>query len=551
MDTQAAMQRAIEAAGREKGPVLLECPQGCYHFYPEHALRVPYNISNTASEKELPDVTKTAGLLLKGLRKLIIEGNGSLFLFHGKQTMLLLDGCADVEIRNLHLDYSQPTVVELTVERCGSDYCELVVHPDSRYELKGGKLEWAGTGWRFQDGPMQVCDPVRNITWRTSNWLVQATSVVELSPGRLRLEFNFRPEATEGTILQLRDGIRDQAGIFITESCSVTFSQVGVHFMHGLGITGQFSRDLTFRQLDLSPRSGTGRSVAGFADFIHLSGCRGRILIEDSRFIGAHDDAVNVHGTYLRVAGQPDDNTLKVRFMHPQTYGFTAFHPGDEIRFVRADSLTAYAYGRVAAVRLLNPRELLLTLKEAVPEGIGETDVVENMTWTPEVEIRGNYFARIPTRGILATSPRRTVIRDNLFEGMQMSAVLVAADAASWYESGPVTDMIIARNRFLDCGSSADAVISISPENREICGETPVHSNIVIEDNEFEKVNSPEAMVLSARSTAGLIFRHNRIICGSGSRTGLEDLFSLTACGGARIAHHSITEPGNRQEDAD
>ncbi|WP_144025963.1 right-handed parallel beta-helix repeat-containing protein [Paenibacillus sp. FSL H8-0259] len=556
-DAQPAMRRAIEAAGRLEGPVLLDCPQGCYHFYPDAALRVPYYITNTASEEELPDVTKTAGLLLKGRRQLTLDGNGSLFLFHGKQTMLILDGCTDMEIRNLHLDYVQPTVAEMTVEQCGADFCEVTVHPDSRYELIGGRLDWTGEGWRFREGPMQVYDPVQNITWRTENWLAEARQVEEIGPHRLRFCFGFRPEATPGNVLQVRDGIRDQAGIFITECSGVTFQNAGVHFMHGLGIVGQFSRDLLFRQLDLSPRPETGRTVAGFADFIHLSGCRGQLLIEDSRFSGAHDDAINVHGTYLRIAGQSAGNTLRVRFMHPQTYGFMAFHPGDEIEFVRAESLTAYAASRVAGVRQLNPRELELTLEGPVPPGIGGNDVIENVTWTPEVEIRGNVFSRIPTRGILAATRRRTVIRDNVFERMQMSAILVAADVESWYESGVARDMTIAGNQFIACGSSEAPVIHIAPENKEADSRAPVHRNICIEHNHFETGDAP---VLGARSTQGLTFRHNRVVVAAadaGDRnrkmdkdkdksmdeerfSSLENAVRLTACSGVDVTANSF-----------
>ncbi|WNS46714.1 right-handed parallel beta-helix repeat-containing protein [Paenibacillus sp. MMS20-IR301] len=544
-DTQPAMLRAIAAAGRIEGPVLLDCPQGCYRFYPDHALRVPYYITNTASEEENPDVSKTAGLLLKGQQQLTLEGNGSLFLFHGKQTMLILDGCTDIEIRNLHLDYSQPTVAEMTVDRCGAGFCEVSVHPDSQYELSGGRLEWIGTGWRFRDGPMQICDPVQNITWRTDNWLAEARQVEEISPHRLRFSFGFRPEAAPGNILQVRDGIRDQAGVFITESTGVMIQNTGIHFMHGLGIACQFSTDLSFRQLDLSPRRETGRTVAGFADFIHLSGCRGRVQIEECRFSGAHDDAVNIHGTYLRITGQAAEDALKVRFMHPQTYGFMAFRPGDELEFIRADSLAAYARSRVITAEQLNPREQVLMLEGPLPPGIGAEDVIENITWTPEVEIRGNHFSRIPTRGILVTTRRRTVILDNVFERMQMSAVLVAADAGSWYESGAVRDMAITGNRFISCGSREAPVIHIAPEIKEADGSAPVHRNIRIERNFFQTGDFP---ILSGGSTHGLKFKHNSVAVTpeDGRKTGMKGdfpspgrTFTLTACTDAEVAENS------------
>ncbi|GJM79978.1 hypothetical protein HMSSN139_24740 [Paenibacillus sp. HMSSN-139] len=150
--------------------------------------------------------------------------------------------------------------------------------------------------------------------------------------------------------------------------------------------------------------------------------------------------------------------------MHPQTYGLPAFRAGDEVGFVEADSLATQGTGVVSEVLRLRPRELMLTLKRPAPENIGPRDVVENVTWSPEVEITGNQFARIPTRGVLASARGRTVIRGNVFERTRMSAILVAADANSWYESGAVRDMEIRGNRFIGCGDDAQAVIAIVPE---------------------------------------------------------------------------------------
>lgn len=530
LDAQPAMTRAIEAAAEITGPVLLDCPKGCYHFYPEEAIRKPYYISNTTSEEENPDVTKTIGILLKGLHNLTFEGNGSLFIFHGKQTMFLLDGCKNVEIRNLHTDYARPTVTEMEITESGTHYFDVQIHPDSRYEIRDGTLVWIGEGWSFSEGPMQTYDPLSNTTWRVDNWSELADSVEELEPMKLRLHFDHQPEVVPGQVLQSRDGIRDQVGVFIVESSNITFSDVGLHFLHGLGVVGQFSDNLTFQRMDISPRLETGRTVTGFADFIHMSSCRGEITVADSRFAGSHDDVVNVHGTNLRIVEQLSANRVKVRFMHPQTYGFMAFHPGDEIEFVRSGSLITYATNEVIEVTRLNPRELILTLAQPIPEGIGSHDVIENVTWTPEVEIVNNHLARVPTRGILVTTRRKVEIKGNVFDRMQMSAILVALDAESWYESGKVEDVTIADNHFIECGGIEHPVIFISPENTEVDESTPVHQGIVIKNNRFE---TGETLVLSAKSTRGLVFSANEIVMG-GERTNclssVADAIRLTAC---------------------
>lgn len=544
LDAQPAMTRAIEAAAEITGPVLLDCPKGCYHFYPEEAIRKPYYISNTTSEEENPDVTKTIGILLKGLHNLIFEGNGSLFIFHGKQTMFLLDGCKNVEIRNLHTDYARPTVSEMTIIESGTHYFDVQVHPDSHYEIRDGKLVWIGEGWSFSEGPMQTYDPLSNTTWRMDNWSELADSVEELEPMKLRLHFDHQPEVVPGHVLQSRDGIRDQVGVFLVEGSNITFGDVGLHFLHGLGVVGQFSDNLTFQRMDISPRLETGRTVAGFADFIHMSSCRGKITVADSRFAGSHDDVVNVHGTYLRIVEQLSANRVKVRFMHPQTYGFLAFHPGDEIEFVRSGSLTTYAANEVIEVTRLNPRELILTLAHPIPEGIGSHDVIENVTWTPEVEVVNNHLARVPTRGILVTTRRKVEIKGNVFDRMQMSAILVALDAESWYESGKVEDVTIAENHFIECGGIEHPVIFISPENTEVGESTPVHQGIVIKNNRFE---TGKTLVLSAKSTRRLAFSANEIVMGGESMnclSSVEAAICLTACSEVGIQDNLFNELG-------
>lgn len=48
--------------------------------------------------------------------------------------------------------------------------------------------------------------------------------------------------------------------------------------------------------------------------------------MEKCLFSGAHDDAINLHGTHLRVTETfPERREIKVRFIHHQTVGFPAF----------------------------------------------------------------------------------------------------------------------------------------------------------------------------------------------------------------------------------
>ncbi|USK36653.1 discoidin domain-containing protein (plasmid) [Bacillus sp. F19] len=512
-DAGIAVQKAIAAAAKVQGPVILNFPKGKYDFYPEGAIKKPYFISNTASEAQNSDVTKTIGILLKGIKDVTIEGNGSLFLFHGKMTSVIVDESENIKFQNVHVDYSRPTTSEMEVQEVGNDYLIAKIHEDSLYKIENKKIVWvseqAQSGkpyWTYTSGNAQVYEPKEDTLRRTWNPGYTASLVEEIEPFLLKFHYKNKPDAKVGQIFTMREDVRDQVGVFINKSKDVTLEKVGMHYMHGLGVVSQYSDNLTIDTVDFAPRAETGRIIASFADFLHVSGSRGLVKVINSHFSGANDDAINVHGTHLRIVDQPAPNQIVVRFMHHQTYGFDAFNPGDKIAFIHWDKLTEFGNATVSEVEKKSPREILLTLDQPVPEGIQSKDVVENVTWAPEVEIHNNRIEHIPTRGILVTTRKKVVIEDNVFFRPQMSSILIADDAGSWFESGMVKNVTVRGNKFIEGGNP---VILIHPENSVVDWKNPVHQHIRIEDNIFKMSND---MTVDVKSTKGFSFVNNQII---------------------------------------
>jgi len=189
--------------------------------------------------------------------------------------------------------------------------------------------------------------------------------------------------------------------------------------------------------------------------------------------------------------------------MHKQTYGFMAFNPGDEIDFVNKESYKSYGLNKVKDAILLNPKEILITLEESAPEELNLEDVIENVTWTPEVEIRGCDVSWIPTRGFLISTRRKVIVEDNEFLSTHMNAILMAIDANNWFESGYVRDMTIRNNKFIRC---AEPVILIEPGNS--AANNSVYQNVKIENNEFLLRNE---VIVKAKSTKGLSIKGNKV----------------------------------------
>ena len=511
-DMTATIQRMIDSAATYQGrkPVEIRLQPGVYNISRQNATCRYQHITNTTSVSENPDPVKHYGLYLHHMSDVTIDGRGATLLTHGEMTSMAVDSCSRIQLKNLTIDAADPSVPEMTVlaRNDSTLVCRLAkttrchIAPDSR-------LSWVGHGWEFSGGIAQLYDGKH--TWRCQSPMERYVNAsIDGDVVTLCYRTGEAPECEPGQVYQMRHSYRTEVATFINRSSDISLHNVTYHFLGNFGIVGQFSHNVTLDRVICAPDPASDRTCAGFADFMQMSGCSGMVRIKDCDFSGAHDDPINVHGTHLKVTGY-DGAWMTVRFMHGQTFGFVPFAVGDEVAAVNACTLRAVASAVVKNVQPIDDYNYRIMLDSDISgalQGLDEV-VVENVTATPEVEITGCRFTLTPTRGVLLTTSRKALIADNTFVNIPMSAILIADDGRSWYESGPVRDVTIIRNRFIDCASP---VISISPENSEYDG--PVHSGIRIISNEFifsDKDSEP--VIVSAKATDGLIVKKNKVNC--------------------------------------
>ena len=104
-----------------------------------------------------------------------------------------------------------------------------------------------------------------------------------------------------------------------------------------------------------------------------FSGCKGKIVSCNGLYEGMMDDAINVHGTYLKVVKRVDDRTLVGRYMHGQSWGFEWGCPGDEVQFIRSNTMELVGkQNKIISIRPYDKeqtegaREFLITFQEPV-----------------------------------------------------------------------------------------------------------------------------------------------------------------------------------------
>lgn len=510
-DATESVKKAIEASkGQEQ--TVLNFPKGRYDFWPDQATETHYYISNSSSETEFPVKKQKVGLYLKGLKNVTIEGNGSVFIFHGKMVTWVLDDCAQISIQNLTINYERPGMSEMTLKEVSDTVVVADIHPDSRFSIIDGQLEWYGEKWIAKNHHAVLVRPEKGMLLYSS-WDPFLKSKAEKMDG-LRVKFRgdfskFKGQPSE--VLSIRDRYRDYVGAFLNRSKNIRLRNLQMNSMHGLGIVAQFSENLDYDSVVVAPEKGSGRVIASSADGMHFSGCKGQITINNCRFNGLHDDPVNVHGTHLKVTEIVSPTTLKLRFMHHQSYGFDAFIPGDTVAYLHSASLQIFEQGIVKTAKLISEREMLVELQKPLSAGLKVGDALENMTWTPAVTIKNSRFEGTISRGTLITTRKKMIIENNVYYRTGMHAILIENDASGWYESGAVTDLTIRNNQFIECGFNSapdNYVISINPQNHEVVPGYYVHRNINITNNTFKVYDAP---LLTARSTRGLVFMNNKI----------------------------------------
>ena len=399
-----------------------------------------------------------------------------------------------------------------------------------------GQHYWT-TQWGNGMGYTQRFDTTSGLTWRGNTQhnpiFNNVASITDLGNHRVQIVYNSADEELKpGMCYQMRPTVRDHAGTFFWKSKDVTLSNIDIQFLHGFGMVGQHSENITLSDVDFVAPAGSGRTTAGYADFVQMSGCKGKIDISGCTFSNPHDDPINVHGTFNEVVQKVDDRTFKVQYMHGETAGFPNFFVGDEIEFTTKNTLVPVedssakvvgVYGpdgegkimeageKIPNAKIDNQSQIIVKLDKDFPDIQANQHVIENVTYTPSVHIHNNVFKETPTRGILVTTRKDVLIENNTFDGMGMAGIFISNDAQNWRESGRTENVTIKNNTFTRGKAQS---IFVEPTNPNM--GTTIHSNMVIEDNTFylehrSISDAKSEKVLDAKSVNNLTFRNNKI----------------------------------------
>ena len=515
----------IKAEYKEGEKVILRFPEGRYEFHEKGAAVREYYISN--HDQTNP---KKVGIALEDMKNLTLDGQGSEFVFHGRMLPVSLLRSENCLLKNFSIDFENPHIAQVKiVENDPQDGIVFEPAPWVDYRIaKDSIFEAYGEGWTMRHSWGIAFDgDTKHLVYNTSDIGCPTKGASEVAPRRIHAPGWKDARLVPGTVVAMRGWGRPTPGIFLSHDVNTTIENVKVHYAEGMGLLAQLCENITLEKFgvclkgDADPRYFTTQ-----ADATHFSGCKGKIVSCNGLYEGMMDDAINVHGTYLKVVKRVDARTLVGRYMHGQSWGFEWGCPGDEVQFIRSNTMELVGkQNKIISIRPYDKeqtegaREFLITFQEPVDQVINEQSGfgIENLTWTPEVLFSGNVIRNNRARGSLFSTPRKTIVENNLFDHTSGAAILLCGDCNGWFETGACRHVIIRKNRFVNALTNlfqfTNAVISIYPEIPDLKGQQQYfhggpEGGIVIEDNEFETFDAP---ILYAKSVDGLVFRNNTI----------------------------------------
>lgn len=510
-DATYQLNKLIESVQNEPD-VTLSFPKGQYNFYAENAkemYRAVANHDNGLKRMIFP---------LFNNKNITIDGNGSLFMMHGRVVPFTLERVQGATLKNFSIDWIRAFHAELKVVESDAENNSFVVSIDSKlypYTLKGGELLFDRYDQMDPIGANMTWDPAtRSPIYDTQEFQVngEKAKITKAGDDLLKFTKSSKQALPVGSVL-VAYGVHPTSrlcpAIHVTNSKDLRIENVTVYDAGGMALIVERTDNITLNGMKVT--STKDRIVSTRADATHFIGCKGAILVENCILEHMLDDGINVHGAYVPVSEYLGDNQFLCEISHFQQWGLTFGEAGDKIALLSRSTVLPFYETTITSIKTLNEHRFILTVEstpKTLPEGLLS---VENMTWYPSLTMRNNKIRENRARSVLVTTKGSVLIENNYFNS-QMHGILIEGDNNKWYESGAVQDVTIRNNTFDNIGFACSqrypllASPLLRPE--QYLGEGQYHRNINFTGNTIRSFNG---LLANARSVKGLNVSDNTI----------------------------------------
>lgn len=449
-----------------------------YSFLNEKALK-DYNIYMMGKKdyewgSNIDD--KNYAFVFKNIKNLIIDGQGAELLFSGLIQPFEFDNCQNITLKNFSVNWTRP------IYSLG----EIIKVEDMRYTIK-----------LFEALSLDYKPPISAIL----NYDLNSKSIVA------ELDTFFNCKSTEllsedTIVVNVKKSISDKIKVgdgcvlryllnyrpcfHFWECSNVNFNDITIYSNPGMGVIAHRSSDFSFKNFRVQRSEKLERVLSTNTDATHFINCKGSISFDNCYFNAMGDDAVNVHGFYMKAKEIISKNKIKV-FVPANIQDEVFDYPdvGDRIEFVKEKDLFPFGFGNIKNVEVdKNIGDIYIEFEENLPENFQTLDLIANATRVASLKFKNCRVDNNRARALLIQT-RNVVVDNNIFNQCTGTGIVVDC-ADGWYESIGTQNVTISNNKFIDCGNyggtydDANGIAVITECAESVVG---VHRDIYIKNN--------------------------------------------------------------------
>ena len=463
-------------------------------------------------------------IYLKNLSDVTIDFNGAtLYLTDDTIQPFVLDGCKNVTIKNVVVEYERSMMDEMDIIdiKDGEIWFKQTDKQKKHFPMKvenGNLIPVAGKK-TYDDALkephflnlydkethlsrsmclVRIGSELPKIPWETYPFKFYEL-YAEQRGEYIVMSGELPPDIMKDVTCAQCHAARDLNSCFIIRSKNTTLENFRILNGGGMGILGMYSENITLDGLKFFCDERSHGIATNAADAVHLISCFGKVEIVNSVFEGMKDDAINVHGNYYTVESVADGaiyaklNT-DVQANPAVNAHYKMFGEGDKISIYRKNTTVEKQTLLIDRTETTDNFHTTLYVNGDV-SGIESGDSIENMSIQADLHIKNCRFGkaltnlRLQTRGKVLIEDCECYLR-----------ILLSGDKNYWYEGSPINDITIRNCRFV----TEHAKIVACPEF-EISDDSPYyHSGIRITENTFD---SQTAINLS--HCKNVVFKNN------------------------------------------
>ena len=458
--------------------------KGVYHINGSSVESLMLSISNHSRGQ------RKIAFYLEDFSDFTIDFGGSEIILDDLMIAVVIKNCKNITLKNFSV-YNQVTMsAEGIIYDIVEDGFKMKVTDNRSIFVEDEKLY--ALGYNDEKNPVFLM----NVWDKDTSFLVP--HVGDVGFGKFKFsqlgQFDFKVEAPEEEIsrLKLKSGDRFSlqhrhrvsCGIHIDNSSNIKLFDYTIHNTSGMGVIAQNSKNIEIARMKVIPKLDECHTLN--ADATHFVHCSGLIHIHDSLFERQLDDAINVHGIYLRIT-EKHENSVVLKFMHWETTDIDIVKKGSVLATCDPLNLIPKKTYRVKDVKKLNLEEIEVFFEDDISDVL-VGDNMDEVSEVCDVIFENNICRYNRARSALLASSGKIILRDNYFES-QGRTILFESCGNFWFESGGTRDVLITDNTFCNCNyvgayNKSGAVI-MAVDRKAISEGEYFHKKIEISKNRF------------------------------------------------------------------